>query len=76
MLGSVMIHQHLAVESIRGWWKEMGSQSYSDATELYINTEGGGSNERRNRLWKIELQKLATELNLTIHVSSWDKQME
>lgn len=58
-----------AVESIRGWWREMGSKSYPEASDLYINADGGGSNGRRNRLWKIELQKLATELNLTIHIS-------
>ncbi len=58
-----------AVNSIRSWWQEMGRPHYPDATELYINADGGGSNGSRNRLWKKELQQLANELNLTIHVS-------
>lgn len=58
-----------AVNSIRSWWYSMGKQTYPDATELYINADGGGSNGYRVRLWKLELQTLATELNLTIHVS-------
>lgn len=58
-----------AVESIRLWWKEMGKKTYPKASELYINADGGGSNGSRNRLWKIELQKLATKLKLVIHVS-------
>ena len=47
----------------------MGKESYPKATEIYINADGGGSNGYRTRLWKIELQKLATELNKPIHVS-------
>jgi hypothetical protein len=58
-----------AVNSIRAWWYEMGRQVYPDARKLYINADGGGSNGWRNRLWKVELQELAAELGLDIHVS-------
>lgn len=58
-----------AVESIRRWWKYLGKERYPDATELYITADGGGSNGSRNRLWKHELQQLADETGLTIHVS-------
>ena len=58
-----------AVNSIRRWWLEMGQGTYEGATALYINADGGGSNGARNRLWKRELQKLANELNIDIHVS-------
>ncbi len=58
-----------AVESIRKWWHGMGKQVRPKATKLYINADGGGSNGSRNRLWKVELQKLATETGLEIHVS-------
>ena len=47
----------------------MGKESYSNASKLYINADGGGSNGSRTRLWKIELQKLANELQMEIHVS-------
>lgn len=69
-----------AVESIRRWWREMGSPLYPDATELLITADGGGSNGSRVRLWKLELQKLADELGMAINVchfppgtSKWNK---
>ena len=58
-----------AVNSIRSWWYQMGKETYPDAKKLYINADGGGSNGWRNRLWKRELQKLANELGIEIHVS-------
>lgn len=58
-----------AVNSIRSWWYEMGKKNYPKAAEIYMNADGGGSNASRNRLWKVELQKLSTELNMVIHVS-------
>lgn len=70
----------LAVESIRRWWQHMGNICYPYADALLITADGGGSNASRNRLWKVELQKLADELNLMIHVrhfppgaSKWNK---
>jgi hypothetical protein len=58
-----------AVNSIRSWWYEMGKNTYPQAKEIYINADGGGSNSSRSRLWKLKLQELANELNLSIHVS-------
>lgn len=58
-----------AVESIRSWWYQMGKRVYQNATELYITADCGGSNGYRLKLWKTELQELASELNLVIHVS-------
>ena len=58
-----------AVNSLREWWNLMGKERYPDAVCLYITCDGGGSNGSRNRLWKVELQKLANELNLAIQVS-------
>ena len=47
----------------------MGQSAYPDATTLYITADAGGSNGYRLRGWKHELQKLADETRLTIHVS-------
>lgn len=58
-----------AVATIRRWWFAMGRNLYPGAKELVITADGGGSNGSRVRLWKIELQKLASELNISIHVS-------
>jgi hypothetical protein len=58
-----------AVGSIRQWWRRMGQPRYKDATRVYITADGGGSNGSRNRLWKRELQRLADDTGLEIHVS-------
>src|SRR5713101_1803263 len=69
-----------AVESIRRWWHYMGTERYPRARKLLITADCGGSNGSRTRLWKVELQRLADELGLTIHVrhfppgtSKWNK---
>lgn len=58
-----------AVESIRRWWNMMGKERYPEATRLMITADSGGSNGSRIRLWKVELQKLANETGMEIHVS-------
>lgn len=58
-----------AVNSIRTWWYNLGETVYKNAKEIFITADCGGSNGYRVRLWKIELQKLATEIGKVIHVS-------
>ena len=58
-----------AVNSVRLWWKQMGKEQYPNANALYITADGGGSNGSRCKLFKIELQNLANELNIPIQVS-------
>ena len=69
-----------SVESIRRWWRELGRKRYASPSRLLITADCGGSNGHRNRLWKLELQKLADETGLTIEVchyppgtSKWNK---
>lgn len=69
-----------AVETIRRWWRSMGSHVYPQASRLLITADAGGSNGSRLRLWKVELQKLADETGLRIAVchfppgtSKWNK---
>jgi hypothetical protein len=57
-----------AVESIRRWWRSMGATCYPEAQRLLITADGGEGNGSRVRLWKRELQALATELGLAITV--------
>ena len=40
-----------AVESIRRWWRWMGTRSYPQAKRLLITADSGGSNGARVRLW-------------------------
>ena len=58
-----------AVATIRRWWQDRGRAPYPHATTLSIVADGGGSNGYRVRLWKAELQRLATDTGLAIHVS-------
>ena len=69
-----------AVESIRRWWRTIGSPAYPHADRLLITADSGGSNGSRLRLWKTQLAALATETGLQITVchlppgtSKWNK---
>lgn len=69
-----------AVNSIRTWWQQMGKEQYEGAKKLLITSDSGGSNSSRSRLWKRELQTLASEIGMEINVchfppgtSKWNK---
>jgi transposase len=69
-----------AVESIRRGWREMGRPLYPNAKRLLITADGGGRTGYRVRLWRVQLQKLADTLRMTIAVcqfppgtSKWNK---
>jgi hypothetical protein len=69
-----------AVESLRRWWRRMGRRVYGQAKELLVTADAGGSNGSRTRLWKREVQQLATDTGLRITVahyppgtSKWNK---
>lgn len=69
-----------AVETIRTWYQELGRPLYPAPQRLLVLADGGGSNGYRLRLWKVELQQFANELQLPITVchlppgtSKWNK---
>ena len=69
-----------AVNSIRQWWQQVGKVNYPNADKILICADGGGSNGSRNRSWKFNLQELANEMNINIHIchfppgtSKWNK---
>lgn len=69
-----------AVNAIRQWWRKMGRGRYPRAKTLMITADSGGSNSARSRLWKLELQKLASETGLFLAIchfppgtSKWNK---
>lgn len=70
----------LAVESIRRWYSKEGRLNYPSAKNLVITADSGGANGNRVRQWKWELQQLANETELAIHIchypsgtSKWNK---
>ncbi len=69
-----------AVGAIRRWWEKLGRDRDGRARRLLVTADSGGSNSARNRLWKVELQRLADETGLVIEVchyppgtSKWNK---
>ncbi len=69
-----------AVHALRRWWKLMGRTAYRNATTLLITADSGGSNGKRVRLWKWELQRFARSTGLSVTVchfppgtSKWNK---
>ncbi len=69
-----------AVQTIRRWWRTVGTRAYPEAAKLLITADAGGSNGYRLRLWKAELARLAGETGLEITVthmppgtSKWNK---
>ena len=58
----------------------MGQSFYPTSKHLLLTSDCGGSNGYRTKLWKLQLQALADETGLTIHVchfppgtSKWNK---
>lgn len=58
-----------AVETLRRWWKNMGSKRYPKAEDILITADSGGSNGYRRKLWKVELQRFADEIGMNLAVS-------
>ena len=69
-----------AVETLRRWWRRMGSAAYPRTRRVLVTADSGGSNAARSRLWKAELQRFADETGLKVSVchfppgtSKWNK---
>jgi hypothetical protein len=69
-----------AVNSVRLWLDKIGRKRYPAMRKVMVTADCGGSNGPRLRLWKVELQRLADETDLTFQVchyppgtSKWNK---
>ena len=60
-----------AAESIWRWWNTLGKNTFPDASRIYINCDGGGSNGANRRAWKVELQRFADKTGLSVVVSHY-----
>jgi len=58
-----------AVESIARWWLTVGKNTYPEATRLYINCDGEGSDESKVTMFKLQLQEFSNQSNLEVHIS-------
>ena len=59
-----------AVNSIDKWWNERGSKNYK-TKDIFILSDGGGSNSYRSIRFKQELQKFANKYGLRITFSHY-----
>jgi hypothetical protein len=69
-----------AVATVQPWWQRMGPAMDPKAQQVLMTADGGGSNGRRSRLWKVALQRLSDTTGLDVcgwHVppgtSTWHK---
>jgi len=60
-----------AAACIRRWWIETGRRRYAGARRLLIEADSGGSNDYRKWEWKVALQGVADEFDLTILVTHY-----
>jgi hypothetical protein len=60
-----------AIAAIRRWWLEIGSIRYKGVPRLLIQADCGGANACDSWLWKVGLQTLADEFQLTITVTHY-----
>jgi hypothetical protein len=58
-----------AAGNVAQWWREAGRRQYSDASQLLILADSGGSNGARVRAWKYALQEqVADRFDLEVTV--------
>lgn len=57
------------MHTLARWWQEQGRSRYSDARDVYVVADSGGSNGYRVRLCKWEVEPCAHVTGLRIHVS-------
>jgi len=53
-------------DSLKNWWLNHGIINYPKANEILIFCDAGGANSYRHHIFKVELQKLATEINMSL----------
>jgi Rhodopirellula transposase DDE domain len=57
-----------ATATLRRWGYTMGRLTSLQADALLVTADSGGSNSRRSRLWKVEVQTLADEIGRPISI--------
>lgn len=55
-------------DSLRSWWINHGKNLYPKADEILIFCDAGGANSYRHNIFKVELQKLANEINMRLKI--------
>lgn len=53
-------------DSLKNWWLKEGKKGYPQASEILIFCDSGGANSYRHNIFKVELQKLSNEINMSL----------
>lgn len=59
------------IAAICRWWLEIGIARFKGCHQLLIQADSGGANSCKSWLWKVGLQRLADEFQLTITVTHY-----
>jgi hypothetical protein len=70
-IGTSRDTSEFACDSLRYWWYNRGRDDYSDATEVLILADGGGSNCYRHYVFKESLQELVNRIGLNIRIAHY-----
>ena len=55
-------------DSLKNWWINHGKNDYQRANEILMFCDAGGANSYRHHVFKVELQRLANEINMPLKV--------
>lgn len=55
-------------DSIKNWWLTIGKNEYPKANEILMFCDSGGANSYRHHIFKSEMQKLVSEMNIPIKI--------
>ena len=55
-----------AVQSLLNWWRQMGRETYPEATELLVTADGGGSNGSRVRRRNLPVEALVAHVTTRV----------
>ncbi len=71
VIGTSKDTSEFVCDSIRMWWKDVGSKLYADAKSILVLADGGGSNSSRHYIFKEDLQKLVNDLGIVIRMAHY-----
>lgn len=70
-IGTTSDTSELACDAIKIWWNKLGKKRYPNANSVFCLADGGGSNSSHSDLFKEDLQNIANDIHLDIHVAHY-----
>ena len=70
-IGTTHDTSKFACDAIKSWWNTLGKNRYPDATSILCFADSGGSNSSASNLFKIDLHRLANDINMDIRMAHY-----